>query len=478
MQARTAAANLDPPRLAALAQRCCTWSERWFPDAFVFAMLAVAAVAAGAAFIGVPPLNVARNFEAGFWSLIPFTMQMSFVIIGGYITADSPPVTRLIQRLATVPRSGRGAVVLIALFGIVLSLLHWGLSLVFASLLARTLAQRPDLRMDYRAGGAAACLGIGSVWALGLSSSAAQLQANPDSMPAGLLHITGVIPFTETVLLWQSLLVAAVIAGVSLWLAWQSAPPDGQARTLRELGIEIPPREMTLPVRTRPGEWLEYSPIPNLFLALLGLAALVHEFMAKSATAVLADLNTYNFIFLMAALLLHWRPRRLLESLARSVPSITGVLIQFPLLGAIAAIMTSAHNAAGQTLATMLSHAFAHIASHSTFALVVGAYSALLGLFVPSGGGKWIIEAPYVMQAANDLRYHLGWAVQIYNAAEALPNLINPFWMLPVLGILKLRARDLIGFTFVQFVFNLPLVLILLWLLGMTLNYHPPIPAP
>ena len=33
------------------------------------------------------------------------------------------------------------------------------------------------------AAGAAACTGLGSVWALGLSSSAAQLQANPASMP-------------------------------------------------------------------------------------------------------------------------------------------------------------------------------------------------------------------------------------------------------------------------------------------------------
>ena len=57
--------------------------------------------------------------------------------------------------------------------------------------------------------------------------------------------------------------------------------------------------------------------------------------------------------------------------------------------------------------------------------------------------------------------------------AEALPNLINPFWMLPILGILGLRARDLIGFTFVQFAINLPLVLALLWILGSTLTYQP-----
>jgi short-chain fatty acids transporter len=39
-----------------------------------------------------------------------------------------------------------------------------------------------------------------------------------------------------------------------------------------------------------------------------------------------------------------------------------------------------------------------------------------------------------------------------YNAAEALPNLINPFFMLPMLGILKLKAKDVIGFTVTQLV--------------------------
>jgi short-chain fatty acids transporter len=65
--------------------------------------------------------------------------------------------------------------------------------------------------------------------------------------------------------------------------------------------------------------------------------------------------------------------------------------------------------------------------------------------------------------------------VQVYNAAEALPNLINPFWMLPLLGIVGLKARDLIGFSFLQFVVHLPMVLFLLWLLGLSLTYHPPV---
>ena len=462
-------------RLSKLAQRCCAWSERWFPDAFAFAILAVAVVSLGALMEGAPPLQIAQNFGSGFWSLIPFTMQMTFIILGGYVVADSPPVARLVHRLAARPGTGKGAVALVALVSVTTSMIHWGLSTVLASLLARNLGQRTDIRVDYRAVGAAAILGTGSVWALGLSSSAAQLQANPASMPPTLLAITGVIPFSQTIFLWQSLILAAALALVSVWVAFKTAPDPEHARTAAQMGVLLTDRNTSPPSRTRPGEWLEYSPFPTLFIVLLGAVWLASEFAAKGAMTAISNLNTYNLLFLLGALLLQWRPRQFIDSVSRAVPSVAGVLVQFPFIGSIAAILTGAKNASGGSLADTLSHAFTHIATHDTFAPIIGMYSALLGLFVPSGGGKWIIEAPYVMQAAKSLEYHLGWVVQIYNAGEALPNLINPFWMLPMLGILGLRARDLIGFTFVQFMINLPLVLGLLWILGATLQYHPPV---
>jgi short-chain fatty acids transporter len=460
--------------LSAIAHRCCAWTERWFPDAFAFAVIAVAIVSLGALGIGVTPLQIVRSFGTGFWSLIPFTMQMTFIIIGGYVVADSPPITRLVRRLAAWPRTGRGAIALVAFVSIATSLVHWGLSIVLASLLARAMGQRSDIRIDYRAAGAAACLGVGSVWALGLSSSAAQLQANRGSMPSALLAVTGVIPFGETIFLWQSVLMAGILALVSVCVAWRSAPDDEHARTAQDLGVELPAGARTLPTRSRPGEWLEFNPLPTLFIVLLGAGWLANEFWTMGALATISNLNTYNFAFLMTGLLLQWRPRHFIDSVSRSVPSVSGVLVQFPFIGSIAAILTTSSNTAGGSLADLLGRSVTHIASHATFAPIIGAYSALLGLFVPSGGGKWIVEAPYVMKAANTLQYHLGWTVQIYNAGEALPNLINPFWMLPMLGILGLRARDLIGFTFVQFMISLPLVLGLLWLLGATLTYHLP----
>jgi short-chain fatty acids transporter len=469
-----AALAQEGSQLSRIAQRCCAWSERWFPDAFAFAVVAVALVAIAALSIGAAPLAVAENFGSGFWSLIPFTMQMTFIIIGGYVVADSPPLAAAVQRLAAIPRSGRAAVALVALFSALTSLIHWGLGLVFSGLLVRALGRRAELGMDYRAAGAAACTGLGSVWALGLSSSAALLQANPASMPPALLAETGVIPFAETIFTWQSLLCAAILTATSTWIAWKTAPPPALAQTAQRLGIDLQDHQISLS-RTRPGEWLEYSPLPTLFIVLLGVGYLVRELAAKGVEVTVSNLNIYNFVFVMAGLLLQWRPRRFIDSAARSVPSAAGVLMQFPFYGAIAAILTGAKNGAGQTVSGMLGHAFTAVASHATFAPIVGAYSALLGLFVPSGGGKWIVEGPYVMHAANALQYNLGWVVQIYNAAEALPSLINPFWMLPVLGILKLRARDLIGFTSVLFAINLPLVLILLWLLGAALPYHPPV---
>ena len=460
--------------MARAALRSAAWAERWFPDAWVFAALGVIVVAIAVLGFGATPVATANAFGDGFWSLIPFTMQMAFVVIGGYVVATAPIVARFIDLLARVPRSGRGAICYVGLISMLASLLSWGFSLVFGGLLVRALARREALRMDYRAAGAAAYLGLGAVWAMGLSSSAAQLQANPKSMPPGLLSITGVLPFSQTIFLWQSIALTAVLILVSLLICWFTAPSGAQARIAQDFGA-VESATPVLPPRSRPGEWLEYSPLLSILIGVLGLGWLGYEFASKPAVTAIANLNTYNFLFLTAGLLLHWRPRSFLNAVTRAVPSTAGVLIQFPLYGGIAALLTHAPGLDGQTLAHRLSGVFVHIASTDSFPLVMGVYSSVLGFFVPSGGGKWLIEAPYVMQAANDLHVHLGWAVQVYNAAEALPNLINPFWMLPLLGVLGLKARDVVGFTFIQLVVHVPLVLGLLWLLGLTLPYVPPV---
>ena len=451
------------------------WTERWFPDAFIFTALAVLAVAAGALIIGAPPKIIAVSFGTGFWSLITFTMQMAIIVIIGYVVASSPPVKRLIDALAAVPKTGRGAIAYVAFVSMLCSLLNWALSLVFAGLLVRSLARRTDLKMDYRAAGAAAYLGLGSIWALGISSSAAQLQANSTSLPKPIMQITGVIPFSETIFTWQSMLMCLILMILSLAIAYLSAPSEAQSHTAHDLGIDTNNESDALPQRERPGEWLEYSPILTIFIAVLGIGWIWNEFSTKGFILGISNLNSYNFLFFILGLLLHWRPRRFLNAVTKAVPATAGILVQFPLYGGIAAMLTEPKGADGFSLSHNLASVFVGLASTDSYPVLMGIYSAILGFFVPSGGGKWIIEAPYVMQAAIDLKVHLGWAVQVYNAAEALPNLINPFWMLPLLGILGLKARDLIGYTFTQFMVHVPVVLFLLWALASTLTYQAPV---
>jgi len=332
------------------------------------------------------------------------------------------------------------------------------------------MAARPDLKLDYRAAGAAAYLGQGGTWALGLTSAAAQLQANAASLPKPVLDITGIIPFTETIFLWQSMAMAGVLIIVSIIVCWVSTPTGDQVVTAQMLGVDAATVTSPLPPREKPGEWLEYSPVVTILLVMLGAAWAWFEFSRNNPIISISNLNTYNLLFLMIGLLLHWRPKSFLDAVARSVPSTVGVLIQFPLYGAIAVIMTTAKGYNGQSLTDLFAHAFFSLTTKESFSVVVGIYSAILGFFIPSGGGKWIIEAPYVMKAANDLNLHLGWQVQVYNVAEALPNLINPFWMLPLLGVLSLKARDIVGFTFLQLLVHTPLVLFMLWALSLTLG--------
>lgn len=456
------------------ALRISDWSEKWFPDSYIFALLGVIIVSVAALGIGAPIHDVATSFGNGFWSLIPFTLQMTMLIIVGYVVSVSKPVKFLIQKMARIPSSGRSAIVLVATVSLLISLVNWAISTILTALLVIALAKRKELNMDYRAAAAAAIIGMGATWALGISSSAAQLQANKTSLPESIYNLTGVIPFTETIFLWQSIAMTIILVIVSIAIAYWSAPKGNSVKTIDSFDVQFEEEKTNEVKSTRPGDWLENSPILTIIVVVLGLIWMFFEFSKSNPIIAISSLNIYNFVFLMLGLALHGTPRNFLNAVSKAVPAVSGILIQFPLYGSIAFIMTQALNSQDLSLSHYIAEFFVSIASKETFAIVMGIYSAVLGFFVPSGGGKWIIEAPYVMQAANDLKVHLGWSVQIYNAAEALPNLINPFFMLPMLGILKLKAKDVIGFTVTQLVVHFPLVLFLLWFFGRTLSYTPP----
>jgi short-chain fatty acids transporter len=298
------------------------------------------------------------------------------------------------------------------------SLISWSFSLIFSGLLAREVARRVK-GSDYRAIGAAAYLGVGSVWALGLSSSAALIMAAPASLPDAdrkdqRCHPTRRDPRTlakhgnrrcpDPRVDGDLLLLGAI----------------GCRRTdMTQMGVTYQPATQNVGKAETPGEWLEYSPVLTIIICTLGFLYLIRE-VATVGPSVILELNHYVFLFLIVGLLLHWRPRSFVQAIAAAVAPVGGVLIQYPLYAGIVRMMTESG------IATQMAHFFVTISSQHTYPVMIGIYSAFLGLFIPSAGGKWLIEAPYMLDAAKTLQVHLGWVVQTYNATEALANLIHP----------------------------------------------------
>jgi short-chain fatty acids transporter len=460
----------DAPAFALLervALKSTALTEQYMPDAFIFALGGTLVIAVAALLVDpamrAEPLKIVDAWGSGFWSLIPFTLQMTMMIIGGYVLATAPAVDRVSKRLAATPRTTKGAVTLVAFFSMASSLLNWGFSVIFGAVLAREVARRMP-KADYRALGAACCVGLGSVWAQGLSGSAALQMASPASMPPALLKLVGVIPLTETIFRWESLVCVVTEMIVLSGVVWLIAPGPDRAKTAQSLGIDLSSstsRELAGPERQ--GERLEHTPLLLLPVVFLGFLYLARSVAARSSSfsAVVSafDFNTINLFLLMFGALLHWTPASLMRAVRDASPAASGVLLQYPFYAGIFGIMV------GTGLSAAIANVFVHVASVTWFPAMIFTYSAVLGVFVPSGGAKWVIEAPYVLESAMALGVPAGWMVVTYDLGEAVANLVQPFWMLPILGILGLRARDLMGYTYLIAMVLFPLGLLLVTLL-------------
>src|SRR4029453_6517221 len=380
--------------IARLALALTAWSERWIPDAFIFALLATFVVFGGA--LVATPASLAQTVDAwgrGFWELIPFTLQMSLVIITGHVLATSRPMGRVIRAVAAWPTTPRGAVALVTLFALASSWLNWGFSLVFSAVLAREVARRMK-DVDYRALAASSFLGLGSIWAQGLSGSAALQRAAPGALPPSIRDIVahggvvpgGIIGFTHTIFLWQSLVSVLVEIVVVTTVVWLATPPAGRGMTAADLGVKLGTSEMTDPPTPRnipPGAWLEHSLILTWFVVALGVTYLVRYFMQTSDPLNALNLNIVNLTFLLIGPPFPGTPARLIHAVQAATPAVWGVILQFPFYAGIAGIITTTH------LNEKLAHVFVSVSNGTTFPPLVALYSAVLGVFVPSGGSKW-----------------------------------------------------------------------------------------
>lgn len=380
------------------------------------------------------------------WGFLDFTMQMLLILVTGQALAESPLVSRWLGWLAGLPGDQRQGVVLVSLCAMIAAWLNWGFGLIVGAVLARRVSDQLALKLGEETIsrgllGAAGYCGL-AFWHGGLSGSAPLKAAESGHF---LEEQIGVLPLGETVLSTPNLLLSLVML----------VAVPGLLAALCALGPLDPDSEAPEPLPEVQAQ--ERPPAKELVLAVLFALMAVYWLFGHSAGV---DPNVINFAFLFLGMLFHGSPKRYSEALGRAIGGVSGIVLQFPFYAGIVAI------ASKSGLVSQLSNLFVGI-SHSVesatgfqpFLAFVFFSAGLCNLFVPSGGGQWMIQGPIVMEAANSLDITPRAALMAVAYGDQWTNLLQPFWALPLLAITGLRPAQLLSVT----------TILLIWMGAITL---------
>jgi short-chain fatty acids transporter len=443
--------------LARLADVLVRASARWVPDAFSIALaLTFVALLLGLAVGGATPRECLAAWGGSLWSLLPFSMQIALVIFLGYVLAVSPPVGRGLDRLAGLPRTPRQAIAFTALVSMLVCWLNWGVGLIASAVLVRSVGRRHP-GADYRLLVAAAYLGLGATWHAGPSGSVPLLLATPGSFMVRDGLIPAPIPLTETIFTGPNLALMGSVALLLTLLVSALQPEAGRSVSADRRALEAlePFEPPTRPERPPPAQRLMHGRALSTGLGLLGAGYVASELAAGRFALTL---DSVNLIVLCLGLLLHPSAASFGKAAEEAARPLHGVVLQFPLYAGIYGIIKDTG------LASALAGLFLEVATPHSFPWIVFAYSALLNYFVPSGGAKWAMEAPYLLEAGGRLGTSVTQVAMAYAYGDMATNLIQPFWAIPLLGVARLEFRDILGFEMLMLAAYTGLVTIALFL--------------
>lgn len=87
-------------------------------------------------------------------------------------------------------------------------------------------------------------------------------------------------------------------------------------------------------------------------------------------------------------------------------------------------------------------------ATKGNFPMVAYIYSAILNMAVPSGGSKFAIEAPYILDVCSRLDIDVGKNPSCVHLRRSNHQYHQPFWALPFLAMYKLDFKHILPFAF------------------------------
>ncbi|SEA36552.1 short-chain fatty acids transporter [Thalassobacillus cyri] len=430
--------------------------QRYLPDAFLFAIiLTLVVLVLGIGITGSSPGEMVQYWGDGFWNLLAFAMQMSLIVVTGYILANTPVVKSLLSKLSRLADTPGKAIMLVTFVTAIACLINYGFGLVVGALLAVHVAKRVP-NVDYRLLMASAYGGF-IVWHGGLSGSIPLTIATEDHF---LVDSIGSIPVTET--LFSGLNIAIVLALLvslpllNLWMLKTSG--DLSKNNLHFLENESAEEELaaTAAADMTPAERLENSMILSMLIGILGLVFIIYHFKQNGLDL---NINIVNFIFLFLGIIFHKTPRRFLNTVTDGVKNAGGIIIQFPFYAGIMGMMVASG------LSEEMSRWFVSISTEFTFPLFTFLSAGIVNFFVPSGGGQWAVQAPIMVPGAMELGVGTAKTAMAVAWGDAWTNMIQPFWALPLLAIAGLKVKDIMGFcVIILFWSAVPISLALLFL--------------
>lgn len=415
--------------------------RRFLPDAFLFAIvLTLFVFILGFAFTDSSLVDMVSYWGNGFWDLLDFAMQMTLIVVTGYILANTPVVKSILRNLAKLAHTPGQAIILVTVVSVIACLINYGFGLVIAALFAREVIRFVP-KVDYRLLIASGYTGF-LVWHGGFSGSVPLKIATPGHF---LEKAMGVVPISDTLFSsYNIFIVLALFVTLPILNRLMMNATDSKGELdpallerLNDDKVEQDEEEKLQKKGMTPAQRLENSMVLSMLIGILGLGFIVY-FFAKNGFSLTIDI--VNFIFLFLGIILHKTPRRFLNTVSKGVQNAGSIIIQFPLYAGIMGMMVSSG------LSKELSLWFVHISNDVTFPFFTFLSAGLLNIFIPSGGGQWAVQGPIMIPAAAQLDVPTAKAAMAVAWGDAWTNMIQPFWALPLLAIAKLKIRDIMGF--------------------------------
>ena len=423
--------------------------QKFLPDAYIFAViLTIIVFVASMIFTKQGFIGLVGHWGKGVWSLLAFSMQMVLVLVTGHVLALSPPSKKLLDHLSNIPKTPAQGIALVSIISYTACILNWGFGLIIGAIYAKEIARKVK-GIDYRLLIASAYSGF-VLWHAGFSGSVPLVIAGGDLSATGG-SLTQAVPVSQTLFSSYNIFIV-----VGMWILLPIINVLMHPKHEEDVFV-IDPNLIKDDVGVKkiskeefknmtPAEKLENGCFVNYILAILGFAYIVYYFASSGKFDL--NLNIVNLIFLMLGVLLHRTPRSLIDAFGEASKGASGIILQFPLYAGIMGMMTGV-NADGLSLAHVITNFFVHVSTVKTFPLFTFLSAGIVNLFVPSGGGQWVVQGPIMMPAGLEIGVDPAKTAMCIAYGDSWTNMIQPFWALPALGLAKLGARDIMGYTLI-----------------------------